>query len=75
MSHYLVAKVKSSEILDWENVNLSCIELDCNSSVLITRLKKYVKFCCCRKGVGGRVLYSRDKSLQLQIWSHLVNIQ
>ena len=39
MSHYLVAKVKSSEILDWENVNLSCIELDCNSSVLITRLK------------------------------------
>ena len=39
MSHYLVAKVKSSEILDWENVNLSCIELDCNTSVLITRLK------------------------------------
>lgn len=39
MSRYLVAKVKSSEILDWENVNLSCIELDCNSSVLITRLK------------------------------------
>ena len=47
MSHYLVAKVKSSEILDWENVNLSCIELDCNSSVLITRLNKYVKFCGC----------------------------
>ena len=44
MSHYLVAKVKSSEILDWENVNLSCIELDCNSSVLITRLKNMLYF-------------------------------
>ena len=75
MRQYLVANVKSSEIFDWENVNLSCIELDCNTSVLITRLKNILRFGSLKNIEGERTLYSRDKSLQLQIWSHLVSIQ